>query len=449
MRPSTHTSQGWVCQIGLAAALALSSTCEALAGGFEVQQSAYFQGMSFAGVATGGPSLASISWNPATSSFAGPGLTMESSYAAVLPEAELRVLNPDMQLPPPGTANVDMGRDGFLAASFNALRVSDRTVLGLSITAPFGLVTKPDDLNWAGKYEALTSKIFSLNATPSLSYEIAPGLSLGVGVQFQYFDLLELRAATPLGGSNINGDDFGVGVMAGINYSPTKGTSIGLGFRSSIEHDLQGDFKLHYNAAVAPLVGVERVSVPVNANIDLPEKLTFSFRQSVSPRARLLGTVDWANWSRLGVIPIRLEGPFPPLKAGDPIASLVFNWRDGWLFALGGEYDCSPRLTLRAGVAYEVSPVDGATTRLVQVPDSNHTWASVGATYRVSDNSSIDFAYSHGFFEDDAPFERLPAATLLQTVPPLIGEANVSADMISVGWRWRWGGHASAPAPLK
>jgi long-chain fatty acid transport protein len=101
------------------------------------------------------------------------------------------------------------------------------------------------------------------------------------------------------------------------------------------------------------------------------------------------------------------------------------------------------------GVSYEISPVDGATTRLVQVSDSNHTWASVGATYRFSENSSIDFAYSHGFFEDDAPFERLKAGVQLQNVAPLIGEANVSADVVAVGWRWRWGGAPPAPQPLK
>ncbi len=54
----------------------------AQAGGFGVEQSAYFQGMSYAGAATGGPSLASISWNPATASFAGSGLQAEMSAAS-------------------------------------------------------------------------------------------------------------------------------------------------------------------------------------------------------------------------------------------------------------------------------------------------------------------------------------------------------------------------------
>ena len=70
------------------------------------------------------------------------------------------------------------------------------------------------------------------------------------------------------------------------------------------------------------------------------------------------------------VIPVVLQGNLDGLAAaGETVANFDFRWRDGWLFALGGEYDWSPDLTLRTGVAYEVSPVDGATTRLVQDPD--------------------------------------------------------------------------------
>jgi long-chain fatty acid transport protein len=438
------------------------SPCPALAGGFEVQQSAYFQGMSFAGSAAGGPSLASISWNPAASSFSGYGLITESSLAVVLPEADLTVLNPGAQeaslsllgipLAPTGPAKVDMGRDALIGAGFATYRLNDKTVLGLSLTGPFGLVVKPDRAAWAGKYVALTTKLFSLNATPSLSYEIMPGVSIGGGVQLQYFDVIKLRAATPLGVSTIDADDIGVGFMAGINLNPGPGTSIGLGFRSSIHHDLQGETKIGISPELEPFGLVGTIGAPIEADIELPEKITFGLRQALSPGLRLLGTVDWTRWSRLGVIPVTLQSSLPvipPLPAGATIANIDVRWRDGWLFAAGGEYDWSPKLTLRTGFSYEVSPVDEATTRLLQVPDSNRVWASVGATYHLGPNSSIDFAYSHGFFEDDAPFERSPASTLLAGVPALRGVADLSADIVSVGWKFRWGGASYASESLK
>lgn len=420
----------------------LISPSSAFAGGFEIQQSAYFQGMSFAGVAAGGPSLASIGWNPATSAFASDGLNLESSYALVLPKVDVTVLNPDVQPPPPGTDKVDMGRDTLLAAGWSTWRLNDKAVLGLSLIAPFGLATKPDDVDWAGKFVATTSKVFSINAIPSASYEILPGLSIGAGVQLQYFELVRFGAVTPLGGSTINGDDFGVGFMAGVNFSPTSSTSIGLGFRSSVHHKLEGDTKIRVDPAAGALLGLGSVTkAPTRIELDLPEKVTFSFRQGLSPKTRLLGTVDWVNWSRFDVVPAILAaplglGPFvPALPPGATVANLQFDWQDGWLFALGGEYDWSPDLTLRAGVAYEISPVKGATTRPVQVPDSDHTWLSLGATYKLTASSSIDFAYSHIFYEDDAPFARFPASTLSPGAPPLLGTTDTSIDMISLGFR--------------
>ena len=86
MRRSVRTCQP---RVAVAVVGSVFISCgEALAGGFGVEQSAYYQGMSFAGAAAGGPSLASISWNPATAGFFGNGLTLESSYSVVLMSAE-------------------------------------------------------------------------------------------------------------------------------------------------------------------------------------------------------------------------------------------------------------------------------------------------------------------------------------------------------------------------
>ncbi len=61
-------------------------------------------------------------------------------------------------------------------------------------------------------------------------------------------------------------------------------------------------------------------------------------------------------------------------------------------------------LTLRTGIAYEVSPVDGPTTRLVQDPDSNRVWLSLGGSYDWNTYTRLDFSYSHVFYENNAPF---------------------------------------------
>jgi len=423
MRRSARISQ--VC---IAAALAGSTLTAlsnaALAGGFGLEQSAYYQGLSFAGAAAGGDSLAAISWNPATASFAGSGLLMEGSASAVLLRADVTVTNPGAQLPPPGTAQTPIGRNALIGASYFTYRLNDKTVLGMSLTSPFGLGTKPDDTNWAGKYEGITTYIFNVNATPMLSYEVAPGVSVGAGVQVDYFGLKRQTALTPLGLANFKADDIGVGFVAGISLVPMPGTSVGLGYRSSIDHTAEGHVEL---GAIA--------KTPAQASIQLPDMLSLGVRHAVSPKTRLLGEVEWVNWSRLGVIPVIINAPIPLIApAGTTVANFDFRWRDGWLFSLGGEYDWSPNLTLRSGVAYEISPVDGATTRLVQDPDSNRVWLSLGASYKMTEKTRLDFSYSHVFFENNAPFNRVTGSTLFPT-PPLLGTADLSMDLVSVGFK--------------
>ena len=422
MRRSARTSQ--LCaQAAIVGSLLAATSNAALAGGFGVEQSAYFQGMSYAGAAAGGDSLAAISWNPATASFAGSGLQMEASASVLLISIGETVSNPGAQRAP-GSAETDYGRNALIGASYFTYRLDSKTVLGLSLTSPFGLGTKASDQDWVGKYEGLTTYVFNLNATPMVSYEVLPGVSVAAGVQVDYFGLKRQTAWNPAGPANFKADDIGVGAVAGITVVPMPGTSIGLGYRSPIDHTVEGHVE-QFGIAKAP----------AEASITLPEMVSLGVRHALSPSTRLLGEAEWVGWSRLGVIPIVLTGPLGNLAAaGSTVANFDFQWRDGWLFSLGGEYDWSRSLTLRTGLAYEISPVDGATSRLVQDPDSNRIWASIGASYAMSDHTRLDFSYSHVFFENNAPFNRLPTSTLL-TGPALLGTADLSMDVISVGFK--------------
>ena len=133
MRQSARVS----CVVACAtiAGVSVANMCgEALAGGFGIEQSAYYQGMSFAGAAAGGPSLASMAWNPATAGFAGNGLTFELSYSVIVMTANETVLNPQSQ--PAGSTETDFGENALIGASFATWRLNDKTVLGLSLTLP-------------------------------------------------------------------------------------------------------------------------------------------------------------------------------------------------------------------------------------------------------------------------------------------------------------------------
>ena len=397
----------------------------AMAGGFEVrEQSAYFQGTSFAGAAAGGNNLSSIFWNPAASAYVGYGLVTDSSYSLLNVKSQVNAT--ELSGVPPGVncgtfdCSVDIGGAALVPASYAAYRLGRRTVFALAMNSQYGTSTKPDNREWIGQLHARSAKLFSLNVNPSLSYEVAPGLSVGVGAQVQFLDLTHLRSASSLVGpdvsNTISGDDIGVGFTAGINWRPNPGTSVGLGYRSSIKHDLDGSLE-------GPVVGGG--SVPISANVTTPDKVTLSFSQELNPAFRLLGTVEWTRWSALGVVPIYPVG-----------LRLDFQWHDGWLFALGGEWNVSPKLALRAGAAYEISPVQNATERLVQIPDADRVWLSIGGTYQFSETMAFNFGYSHVFVEDASLQRNLTTGT----PPTLFADTSSSVDVFSVGLTMKWGG---------
>jgi len=422
-----------LCISSAAAVLSLGSPV--LAGGFEIrEQSAYFQGTSFAGAAAGGQSLSSVFWNPAASAYVGYGLTTDSNLSVIFARSEIDVTGIGAKGANLGgcavfACSVDIGGEALVPASYLAWRYDGRTVFALALNSQFGSTTKPDDPHWLGAPYTRTSKLFSINANPSVSYEVVPGISVGAGLQVQFLDLVHLRSAAgpPLAPSaTLEGDGTGIGLTAGINFRPNPGTSIGLGYRSSVRHNIEGSFSV----PGAPTTAVE-------ANVDTPDKVTLSFTQALAPNVRLLGTVDWDNWSKLGVVRVT-----PTTPAGN--VKLDFQWHDGWLFALGGEWDINPQLTLRAGAAYEISPIQNPSERLVQLPDADRVWLSVGGSYKLSEATSLNVGYSH-IFVDDATLQRSNATG---TAPTLFADTSASGDIVSVGLTMKWGAPPS-PAPLK
>jgi long-chain fatty acid transport protein len=418
------------------------------AGGFSVrEQSTTFLGSAFAGSAAGGD-ISSIYWNSAATGLL-PGCNMASSYSLVLGSSDVTAEGGIFAtgVPPiaPGLTptSTDIGSDALVPASYLTCQITDKLFAGLALNSPFGLLTKPDDLGWAGSPIAVTSKVFSANANPTLAYRLTPALTLGVGLQVEYFRLRLNHGSFnsplgPLAGTrSFEADDWGVGGTAGVLWQPLPGTSLGVGYRSAIGLDVSGPFRRGPGLTTGPALATE-----AEAGLTLPEEVTFSFRQVVAPGWTLLGTVEWQNWSRLGDVGAVSSG----CGAAGVCEVLNLNWRDGWFYALGAEYTYSPALVLRAGVAYEVSPIEDR-TRDILVPDSNRVFLGLGASYKYSEQIILDFAYSHIFFED-APFCIASAAANKGSThcnsgtPPaavlLRGDSDTSVDIVSLGLRYRF-----------
>jgi len=89
----------------------------------------------------------------------------------------------------------------------------------------------------------LEAIVSSLNVSPIFAIRISDMLSFAVGVQFQYRDVDIQTALAPTtlpSRQRMEGDDIGMGFVAGAVFTPTDGTTVGIGYRSLIKHSLDG-----------------------------------------------------------------------------------------------------------------------------------------------------------------------------------------------------------------
>ncbi|MDX2265634.1 MAG: OmpP1/FadL family transporter [Hyphomicrobiales bacterium] len=421
------------------------ASTSAHAGAFALrEQSAYYQGMSYAGAAAGNE-LSSMFWNSAAAA-AAPGFNTESHASLIVPNSSLKAEGGvfDAFL---GVESGDIGDGVVLPASYANYQLNERLFLGLAINTPFGLGTKPDNTDWAGSPIAITSEVFSINVNPTVAYKLTETLTVGVGAQLQYIDVRLTNGDNPavggVQGRELEGDDFGFGGTAGVIWKPLPGTQIGLGYRSAIDVELEGDFKGFSN-----VVGPTNRSV--TADFVLPELVSLGIQQRLSHQWTAYGTIEFTNWDRVGTVPIKDNN-------GTNIDVLELNYEDGWFYSLGLEYKHNDKWTFRTGLAYEETPIQDE-ERNVFLPDANRIWLSFGATHKYSERITLDLAYTHIFAEDTDICRESGVSKGVPTAVPcgqgngvvlLEAEGEAGVDIISASLKMKMG-HVEAPLePLK
>ncbi len=425
-RGSINTTLGIV----LAAGSFVAAT-QAEAGGFALrEQSTIGLGMAFAGAAAGSAGLSSMFWNPAIATMY-PGWNGEQSFTLIAPYA--KVTTSFSAIPAMFGDAGNISQTAVLPSGAGSIQITDRLFLGLVTGAPYGLVTKPNDV-WQGELYGRSSRVTSFNATPSVAYKINDWISVGAGLQIQYFKTT-LNSALPLTANpatypslRLEGDNVGVGFTAGVTLTPMVGTTVGLGYRSSIRHELSGNA-----GAASPFTPL----TPIKATIDTPDMVTLGISQVITDRFTLSGGVEWTNWSRFGSFPVynrNTSGAYTVL--GNPI-TLSFRFKDSWYFSLGGAYKLDPNWTVRAGLGYEISPIQDE-NRPIRLPDSNRFHVALGASYQWNDRLSFDVGYAH-LFTDGAKIDIGPGHPAYNPAfGPYRGKAETHVDIVSVGLSYRF-----------
>ncbi len=386
------------------------------AGGFSVrEQSAEGQGASFAGIAAGGSDLSSMFFNPATITMH-EGLQTESDAALIFPysKANNGVTTPG-GLGGPGSGNI--GEIALVPSSYASYQYNENLFLGFTVNSPFGLVTEGNPA-WAGSFHGIKSDLFMVQAGPVVGYKINDMVSVAAAVRAVFVDVELTQNAGAAGVGTLAGDDVSVNFALGILLNPVEGTRIGIGYNSETSLDVEG--ALLFSAVPA-------LNQPVTASLTTPGTLTVGLRQTLSDNLTLLLGFEWTDWSQLQQL-----APINAVTGAPATAATPFLWEDGYYYSIGAEYQYDDNTTLRAGFAYEDSPVPD-TTRGVRVPDADRYWFSVGASRVINEKWRGSVGYTH-IVIDDGNVSLAPGGGL----PGLAATFEQHVDIVAFSATYRW-----------
>ncbi len=418
------------------------------AAGFALREySLSAEGSAFAGASALSDEPGGVSYNAATSSGVGEW-DMSSTLNAIYPTStgNFTTATTSFGTPTGGSASVREIQDAYEPGLQLRYRLSPQWTAGLSVTAPFGLGTKYAD-DWAGRYYALESKLITLNASPSIAYQVTPELTLAAGAQIEYATGTLSNAidfgtiGAPVGGISGTQDGkvqytpsgWAYGYTLGVLWQPAPDVRIGAAYRSQLRHELKGnvDFTLDtagVGATLAALTGAF-VDTKGSSTVTLPAVASFGVAYDLTPQLSLLGEFDYTWWSSFRELRTHFANPFQP----DDFQT--YDYKNAYFASLGLRYRPSADWVLRTGVAFDQSPTRDA-TRDPRIPDADRKWIAFSVGYWLTQRSEIEVGYARLMF----PKEPI---TLLASTPGntvrgnLIGATEADADVITLQLTFR------------
>lgn len=380
----------------LAVLVAMACSGGAMASGFQLQnQTGSGNGNAFAGAAATAEDAGTVMWNPAGMVYLPKGHNVSGAVTVLSRKIDYNEVNSTAGVPSLGTTDGgNAGGVSLVPAFYWAYSVNDRLSVGVGVSPTFGNVTEYD-FDFVGRNAGYYAEIKQINLNPSVAWKVNEKISIGGGINFAH-NLTHFRQGLALGllaGTtnhlDIKGEDWAVGYNVGAMFQITPATRVGLTYRSELKFDLEG----RQRVSVAAL-NAATASQDIKAVLKTPATASLAVSHQMNERLELLADFTWTDWSVVDVIQLKNR------QSGADLNALSYNFRDTWRVGIGGNYQLNQDWKLRGGVAYDRSPVKSAEDRTMTLPDSDRTWFSVGAKYRVSPKMSVDFGYTRLLFAD-------------------------------------------------
>ncbi|WP_283744460.1 outer membrane protein transport protein [Sideroxydans sp. CL21] len=414
------------------ALLAMSGNAEAAAFALIEQSSGL--GNAFAGGAAGAEDATTIFFNPAgMSRLKGNQVTVAGS----LIQPSIKFSNTGSTaaaFQPFGDNGGDAGSLVLVPNTYMVMEVEPALRFGLGINSPFGLQTQYDP-TWVGRFQAINSKIRTINLNPSFSYEMNDSVSLGLGLSYQHItgDLSNAVNYTALSGglasgegiSSMSGSDSSWGYNFGVLFNVAPDSRIGLSYRSKIKYNLNGS--VSFSNVPAVLQGQAALqNGNVSLPISMPDMLSISGFHQLNDKWDVMADASRTGWSVMQQMVVSRAN-------GSVLQTTPEHWTNTWRFSLGSTYHYNEQWLARVGVAYDQTPVPAAYLT-ARIPDNNRTWLTFGGQYKVSDTSKVDFGYAHLFVKDTSIANNQTATG----AGDLVGTFSSSINIVTVQYAYNF-----------
>ena len=328
---------------------------------------------------------------------------------------------------------------------YGAYRLNERVSLGVGMYIPFGSKTDYQD-DSVLRYNIKKLGLTTIALEPAVAFKATEKHALAAGIIAQYSqaeltkyaDWSAARNDTALAGTaaalqargipaavsrnranwqgrgDVKGHDWGFGYHLGWMFDATDRLRIGAAYRSKVSHNLKGT--AHWSPAGAVVqsallssyiqspvtaatpLGAGRGYLPsedASVRVVTPESLSLHGMYRATDKLNLFGDITWTRHSRFNKAVLVFGNAKNVISGTSKTTTITPNWRNTVKAAVGASYQYSEPLQLRAGFAFDQSPVRSSADRQNTLPDANRLWFSVGARYAYKQNHVFDTALSY------------------------------------------------------
>lgn len=322
-----------------------------------------------------------------------------------------------------------------------ATPLREGTVLGVALNAPFASGTDYGNTSVV-RYQTTESELTGARLTLSVGQAINNDFSVGLGLIVQQIDgnlgsAIDVSSLCSIGGANcgtagsgdndgslkFEGDDIAFGYSLGLLYNLDDATRLGFAWRSAIKHEIEGSANVQTPFPVDSFFNTH--SENATLNLTTPESASLSAFHQVNEKFSVQGDVTWTRWSRFESLDLAVA-------SGYALPSQPQNWENNWRIAVGGEYQTSEQLALRAGFAWDQSPVPSA-QRNVSFPLDDFKAISIGLTWAFTPTLALDAGLQKTLNFDTAVND----GDVMVSGSQANGESETDTWSAAVGFNWK------------